>query len=242
MVKIDKFISLIDKEIIVSCQAVGDEALNDVNAITLMAKAVIEGGAKVLRLSQADHIKSIKKITNYPVIGLIKQVYPDSEVFISPTLKEIKTLLDLEVDCIALDATLRKRPNGEKLEDLVNYIRINSPSTLIMADCSNLEDVINANSLSFDFIGTTLRGYTNETKGHSNIENDYQFIKDCLKHINKPLIAEGGFWEHDDIFNVLNLGALAVVVGSAITRPKDITQRYLNQLKLRKEKNEHSKN
>lgn len=234
MITKKEFTNLINKKIIVSCQAVDKEPLNDVKAITLMAKSVIEGGATVLRLSQEEHIKSIQQITKFPIIGLIKKKYEDSDVFITPTLIEVDQLLKLNVDCIALDATLRKRPNNESLSNLISYIRAKSPQTLIMADCSNIEDVLNANKTDFDFIGTTLRGYTQETKGLSNLENDYQFIKECLLKINKPLIAEGGFWEHDDIFNVLELGALAVVVGSAITRPKDITIRYLNQLEIRK--------
>ena len=235
-----QFINLINQQIIVSCQAVDQEPLNDVRAITLVARSVLEGGAQVLRLSQVEHIRAIQAISPYPVIGLIKKYYPDSEVFITATKTEVQQLLDLGVDCIALDATLRKRPHNEQLSDLVNFIRKTSPQTLIMADCASLADVIQANELDFDFIGTTLRGYTAETKGMSNIENDYQFLKDCLEHINKPLIAEGGFWEHDDIFNALQLGALAVVVGSAITRPKDITQRYFKQLQRRKDCHEAS--
>lgn len=233
MVQKNKFLQITKNKIIVSCQAVDQEPLNNVEAITLVAKSVIEGGAQVLRLSQKDHIRSIQKITKFPIIGLIKQKYQGFEVFITPTKKEIDDLLELKVDCIALDATLRKRPNNETLEELIQYIREKSSETLLMADCSNIDDVINANRLGFDLISTTLRGYTKDTAGRSNIENNYSFIKECLTKINVPLIAEGGFWEHDDIFNVLKLGAHSVVVGSAITRPKDITIRYFNELEKR---------
>ena len=234
MTKKEYFLDITKNEIIVSCQAVDKEPLNNVLAISLVAKSVIEGGAKVLRLSQYEHISEIKKLTKYPIIGLIKKKYNDSEIFITPTKKEIDQLLELEVDCIALDATLRKRPNNEKLEDLVSYIRNKSPETLIMADCSNVDDVVSADKLNFDLIGTTLRGYTEDTKNKSNIENNYEFIKKCLSKINTPLIAEGGFWEVEDIYNVIKLGAHAVVVGSAITRPKDITQRFMKKLEERK--------
>lgn len=230
MNKKEKFLELTKNKIIVSCQAVDKEPLNNIEAITLMAKSVIEGGAEVLRLSQKDHIASIKRITKDPIIGLIKKKYDDSEVFITPTKKEIDDLLELGVDCIAIDATLRKRPNDESLEELVKYIKRKSKETLIMADCSKIEDIKNADKLDFDIIGTTLRGYTKDTLNRSNIENDYEFIKECLKTTKKPLIAEGGFWEHKDIYNVIKLGAHAVVVGSAITRPKDITIRYFNKL------------
>lgn len=229
------FLEIIKNQIIVSCQAVDDEPLNDIRAISLMAKAVIEGGATVLRLSQEEHIKEIKKLTKFPIIGLIKQKYLGSEVYITPTKKEIDTLINLDISCIALDATSRKRPNDETFEELVRYIRKKSPKTLIMADCSNIDDVINAEKNGVDVIGTTLRGYTEDTKGRTNIENNFSFIRECLEKVKTPIIAEGGFWEHEDIYNVLKVGAHSIVVGSAITRPKDITHRYLTKLKERME-------
>ena len=142
-----------------------------------MAKAVIEGGASILRLSQYDHIKSIiKNFPNIITIGLIKQKYCNSDVYITPTIKEVKKLLKLGVACIALDGTLRKRPK-EDLIDLIRYIRKKNNNILIMLDCSSEDDVLNANKLDIDLIGTTLRGYTKETLGKSNIENNYEFIR-----------------------------------------------------------------
>ncbi|MGL5438675.1 MAG: N-acetylmannosamine-6-phosphate 2-epimerase [Metamycoplasmataceae bacterium] len=223
------FLDLIKNQLIVSCQAVDNEPLNDIKAITLVAQSVIEGGAKALRLSQVDHIKSIMQITDLPIIGLIKKKYDDSEVFITPTLLEVSQLVELGIKCIALDATSRKRPK-ESLEEIIKVIKTKYKDVLIMADCATLEDVKNAQALGFDLIGTTLRGYTQETKNLSNIENDYKFIKDCLKHSNKPIIAEGGIWEPYQVKDLLKLGCFAVVVGSAITRPKEITKKFLNNI------------
>ncbi|MGL4183962.1 MAG: N-acetylmannosamine-6-phosphate 2-epimerase [Metamycoplasmataceae bacterium] len=223
------FLDLIKNQLIISCQAVDDEPLNDIKAITLVAKSVIEGGAKVLRLSQVDHIRSIMQITDLPIIGLIKKKYEDSDVFITATLLEVNQLVELGIKCIALDATNRKRPK-ESLEEIVKVIKTKYKDVLIMADCATLEDVKNAQELGFDLIGTTLRGYTKETKNLSNIENDYQFIKDCLKYSNTPIIAEGGIWEPYQVKDLLKLGCFAVVVGSAITRPKEITKKFLNNI------------
>ncbi|MDE7434148.1 MAG: putative N-acetylmannosamine-6-phosphate 2-epimerase, partial [Mycoplasmoidaceae bacterium] len=176
-----EFFNHINKSLIVSCQAVDNEPLNNKTAITLMAKACIEGGAKTLRLSQVKHIKAIKKFIkknnlNVPVIGIIKKRYPGSEVFITPTLGEVKQLLKLHVNVIALDATVRQRPN-ESLEEIVKFIRTNYPDQLIMADCADEQDVLYADKLGFDIIGTTLRGYTQTTKGLNNIDNNFAFIK-----------------------------------------------------------------
>lgn len=226
----DVILRKIKNNLIVSCQAVGEEALNNDIAITLMAKACLEGGAKILRLSQYSHIKSIKSISGKtPIIGLIKSNYQNSEVFITPSIKEVDLLLSLNVDCIAIDATDRKRPN-ETLEVIFKYCREKSPNTLLMADCATIDDVKNADKLGFDLIGTTLRGYTKETFGKSNIDNNYSFIKECLSSIKTPLIAEGGIWEPHQVKDLLDLGCFAVVVGSAITRPKEITKYFLKAL------------
>ncbi|MGL4647560.1 MAG: N-acetylmannosamine-6-phosphate 2-epimerase [Mycoplasmoidaceae bacterium] len=219
-------INIFKDKLIISCQAFDDEPFNDVHGITLMAKAVLEGGATCLRLAQKDHIAAIKKITDVPMMGLIKADYEGSEVFITPTLKEVKELLDLKITCIALDATNRKRPK-ETLEEIVAYIRTNSPQTLLMADCGSINDVIRANQLGFDCLGTTLVGRTKESLGLNNIDHHYQFIKDCLANSKIPVIAEGGIWSIKEVNDLFNLGVFAVVVGSVITRPKEITKRWL---------------
>lgn len=228
MKKDNDFIKKIKKTIIVSCQAVDNEPLNNPFIMSKMALACTLGGAKVLRVSQKKHIKAIKKEVNNELIGLIKKHYDNSEVVITPTLKEIKELLKLNVKVIALDATLRKRP-AETLEQIVNYIKANYPHQLIMADCSTLEDIKNAEILGFDFIGTTLRGYTKETLNTSNKENNFEFIKQASMIVKKSkLIVEGGIWttkEANFALNIKNVHAL--VIGSAITRPKEITNYFL---------------
>ncbi len=221
------------KTLIVSCQAVDKEPLNDTKAITLMAKACIQGGATSLCLSQVPHIKSIKNFINknklnVPIIGIIKKKYKGSEVFITPTIKEVKQLLLLKPEVIALDATLRKRPK-ESLEEIVKFIRAKNPRQIIMADCSCKEDVLNADKLGFDIIGTTLRGYTKNTLGKNNIQNNFEFIKWCTKHVKAKVILEGGIWDPQTASDALEKTNIhAVVVGSAITRPLEIVKKYLS--------------
>ncbi|MGL5640527.1 MAG: N-acetylmannosamine-6-phosphate 2-epimerase [Mycoplasmoidaceae bacterium] len=215
--------------LIVSCQAFDDEPLNDTNAIGLMAKSVVQGGAKALRLCQKDHIKQIMTITDLPMMCLIKADYDNSEVFITPTFKEVDDLIEIGARCIATDATSRKRPN-QSLEEIVNYIRSKDKDILIMADCATIEDVKRADQLGFDLIGTTLTGNTKESKGLNIISNNYQFIRDCLNATNKPIIAEGGIWEPYEVKDLLDLGCYGVVVGSAITRPRKITEKFMKYL------------
>lgn len=146
--------------LIVSCQAVKGEPLYGLHMMGHFARAAVLGGASGIRANYVDDINEITAQVDVPVIGIIKAVYPDSEIYITPTLKEVKALLTTKCSVIALDATNRTRPNGEKLEDLIKYIRENAPQVEIMADCSNYEEAKRADELGFDYIGTTLRGYT----------------------------------------------------------------------------------
>ena len=203
--------------LIISCQAVKGEPLYGYNIMHLMAKAAKEGGADGIRCNYVSDINSIKAEVDLPTIGIIKAEYPDSEVYITPTLKEVKALLsETDTEVVALDATRRSRPNGEKLEDLVRYIRANKPQVEIMADIADMEDAKYADSLGFDYIGCTLRSYTAATKGIAI--PDYAFIA----HV----IAEGGIWEVGQLQKVWEAKPYAVVIGSAVTRPRDITARF----------------
>ncbi len=167
-------------------------------------------------------------ICMYPV-GLIKRSYPNSEVYITPTKKEVDELLKLKVECIALDATTRLRPK-QGLQTIINYIRTISPETIIMGDCATYEDVLCCNQLGLDLIGTTLRGYTVESRGMNNLQDNYAFIQWCVANSTCPVIAEGGIWEPSQVKEIMQLGVKAVVVGSAITRPKEITKRFMRIL------------
>lgn len=211
--------------LIISCQAVEGEPLYGYNIMHLMAKAAKAGGADAIRCNYVSDINSIKEEVHMPTIGIIKAMYPDSDVYITPTMKEVKALLEeTDTEVVALDATLRDRPNGEKLEDLVAYIRKAKPSVEIMADISNLEEAKWADSLGFDYIGCTLRSYTASTKGA--VIPDYDFIKTLTETCKAKIIAEGGIWEVAQLKKVWESNPYAVVIGSAVTRPKDITARF----------------
>lgn len=211
--------------LIISCQAVKGEPLYGYNIMHLMAKSAKEGGADGIRCNYVSDINSIKREVDLPTIGIIKAVYPNSDVYITPTLKEVKALLEeTDTEIVALDATLRARPNGEKLEDLVAYIREHKPQVEIMADISNMEEAQWADSLGFDYIGCTMRSYTESTKGI--VIPDYNFIAEMVNTLHAKIIAEGGIWETEQLKKVWEVKPYAVVIGSAVTRPKDITARF----------------
>ncbi|UVD81872.1 N-acetylmannosamine-6-phosphate 2-epimerase [Mycoplasma iguanae] len=219
---------------IVSCQALENEPMFGPGIVLKMAQAVIQGGAEGLRTSQLDNVKDIMSANfNVPVISLIKKKYENSGVFITPTLDEVKQLMAAGATIIATDATLRQRPK-ESLEEIVTWFKKHrNEKQFLMADCSNEEDVLNAIKLDFDYIGTTLRGYTQETKSLSNIDDDMKFLKWAKKQTtksNKLLIAEGGFDTPQLAKKALKI-ADVVVVGSAITRPQFITKLFVDEIK-----------
>ena len=211
-------------KLIVSCQALKEEPLYSSYIMGRMAYAAMLGGASGIRANTVEDIVEIKKTVNLPVIGIIKQVYDGYDVFITPTMKEVDALVSCGCEIIALDATKRPRPDGLTLDESFQAVREKYPDQLFMADCSTFEEGMHAAELGFDFIGTTLSGYTEYTKGTEL--PDAPLIKELSEKSGKPVIAEGGIWCPEDLEKALSAGAYAAVVGTAITRPMDITKHF----------------
>lgn len=221
---------MLPQGLIVSCQALPEEPLHSSFIMSKMALAAYQGGAVGIRANSIEDIVAIRKEINLPVIGIVKRDYANSSVFITATSKEVNELIESGCEVIALDATKQKRPK-ESLEELVKYIREKAPGIEIMADISTIEEAIYADQLGFDYIGTTLRGYTSYTKGHILYENDFEFLKEVLNQVNTKVIAEGNVITPDMYKKVSELGVHCTVVGGAITRPKQITERFVEAVK-----------
>lgn len=221
---------MFEKGLIVSCQALEDEPLHSPYIMSRMAVAAKEGGAIGIRANSLIDIVAIKKVVDLPIIGIIKKDYEESNIYITPSLKEIDELSESGCEIIAMDASLDIRPNNCTLLDCVDHVRNNYPHIQIMADCSTLEEAKNADKLGFDYIGTTLVGYTEQSLGVDISNNDFELIREILNHVTKPVIAEGNIDTPDKAKRVLELGCKAVVVGSIITRPQIITRRFVERI------------
>jgi N-acylglucosamine-6-phosphate 2-epimerase len=217
-------------KLIVSCQALPDEPLHSPVIMGRMALAAQEGGAGGIRANTKEDIKEIKRVVGLPIIGIVKRNYPDSKVYITPTLNEVEELVEAGVEIIAMDATRELRPGNITLEDFFNMAKAKYPLQKFMADCSTLEEAIAADELGFDFVGTTLVGYTSYTDGTQIEAEDFSLIKQILCLVKKPLIAEGNINTPEKARRVLELGCHSVVVGSAITRPQWITKKYTEEI------------
>ena len=214
--------------LIVSCQALEDEPLHSSFIMSRMAYAAVLGGAVGIRANSVADIAEMRKLVDVPMIGIIKAVYGGSDVYITPTMAEVDALTVTGVEIIATDATNRPRPGGETLESFFARARARYPHQLFMADCSTVEEGLHAAQLGFDLVGTTLSGYTAYTKGRSL--PDYAMMAELVRHAGVPVIAEGGIWSPEELRKALDTGATAAVVGTAITRTRELTRHYVSRI------------
>lgn len=216
----------LEKQIIISVQAMPNEPLYKEEVLMAMMESVVDGGAKGLRLAGKRDVKNAKRLFNIPIIGLTKpDKLPDNWkeiVYITPTLKEVDELIEANADIIATDATQRPRPK-ESLEEVIKYIK--SYNKLAMADISTFEEGIKARELGFDIISTTLSGYTQNSR--QDLKGpDFELLEQLTKELDCPIILEGRIWEPNEVDKAFELGAYSVVIGSAVTRPQLITKRF----------------
>lgn len=226
----NKKVESIKGKLVVSCQALPHEPLHSSFIMGRMAVAAKEGGARGIRANTKEDIAEIKSLVDLPVIGIVKRDYEDSAVYITPTIKEVEELMEVKPEIIALDATGALRPGGKTLKDFFEEVKKAYPDQLFMADCSTVEEALYADELGFDFIGTTMVGYTPQSKELKIETNDFEIIREILQKVKHPVIAEGNINTPEKVKRVIELGCYSVVVGSIITRPQLITKAFAEVL------------
>ncbi len=222
----DSKIENLKGKLIVSCQALPDEPLHSSFIMGRMALAAKQGGAAGIRANTKEDIAEIRKNVDLPIIGIVKRDYENCEVYITPTMKEVDELMEVKPEIIALDATGRLRPNGVTLDDFFKEVKEKYPNQLFMADCSTVDEALHADELGFDFIGTTMVGYTKESENDKIEANDFEILRKIVAKAKHRVIAEGNVDTPEKLKRVLELGAYSAVVGSIITRPQLITKRF----------------
>lgn len=217
--------------IIVSCQALKGEPLyrEEGGVMPLMAEAARRAGAVGIRANGIRDIEEIMERIALPVIGIIKRNYGKGEAYITPTMAEADQLAKTGCDIIAIDFTRQSHPGGLGAGEFFRQVRLKYPDQLLMADCSSLEDAMAASKEGADFVSTTLNGYV---KGDVQLDGpNFELAEQIVKQVPVPLIAEGRIHTPEQARAMLELGALSVVVGGAITRPMEIARRFVDEAK-----------
>lgn len=214
--------------LIVSCQALEDEPLYGSAHMAAMARAAEMGGAIGIRANSPQDIAAIKQAVSIPIIGLNKVGSPNSEVEITPTLEAAEAIARAGADAIALDATARRRPAQKSADMLIREVK----STLqlpVVADIATFEEAMAAADAGADAIATTLAGYTPYSS--MTARPDLELLERLVTRIKIPVLAEGRYTSPEEAVQALELGAYAVVVGTAITRPQLITARFVERIR-----------
>jgi N-acylglucosamine-6-phosphate 2-epimerase len=191
-----------------------------------MARAAQAGGAGAIRANGAVDVAAIRAVTDLPIIGLNKLGDRDG-VFITPTFESAIGIVEAGADPIALDGTLRPRPDGGQLRGQISRIH-DELGVPVLADVDSVEAGIAARADGADLIATTLSGYTS---GYTNVSGpDVELVRQLAAELDCPVIAEGRIRTPEDVRAVCEAGAYAVVVGGAITNPMDITARLVHAI------------
>ena len=223
---------LIRGTVIVSCQATPGEPLyvKEQSVMPLMARAAKQAGAKMIRTSSARDIAGIKEETGLPVIGLIKREYPGYTGRITMTMREVDECMDALADIVSIDCTDCARGDGLTPAQFLQKVREKYPNIIIMADCATYDEAIAAYKAGADLVGTTMNGYTPQTKDQTGDPN-FALVEQLARDLPCPVIAEGRIHTPEQARKMLELGAWAVVVGGAITRPLEIAARFMAAVK-----------
>ncbi len=215
--------------LIVSCQARPDNPLHGPTFMAAMAKAAAAGGAAGLRMNGPDDIRAARAVTDLPIIGIFKRRYPSALIEITPTFAEAAEVAAAGAAIIALDATSRARPDGSTVTALI--ARIHGELGLpVLADVAGIDDGVAAESAGADAVATTLSGYIDPAVPPPD-EPDLNLVAALAGRLRVPVIAEGRIKSPAQARAALDHGAFAVVVGTAITNPLEITRGFARALR-----------
>ena len=214
------------RQVIVSCQAPEGSPLRSPAIMAAVAEAAVAGGAAAIRANGAADIRAIRNRSSIPIIGLLKRQGPSGAIWITPTLHDAQSIAEAGADVIAVDATLRHREFGSDAPDLIAQIRRELGMT-VLADVDNLEAAQAAQDAGADAVATTLAGYTTARSRTNGTAPDVHLVATVAAGVSIPVIAEGRYQSARDVLDAFEAGAHAVVVGTAITDPMELTRRIV---------------
>ncbi len=210
--------------LIVSCQAEVGEPLYGSSHMAAMAVAAAQSGAVGIRANYPQDIAAIRKVVKLPIIGIYKIDIPGYAVRVTPSLESAIAVARAGADIIAIDCTFRPHPDGLSRKEHIRLIHAQTYCP-VMADISTYEEGLEAQEVGADLVATTLSGYASDTPPPE--APDFELLHRLVSDLSVPVVAEGRIAIPEQAAEAIHLGAFAVVVGSAITRPAWITARFV---------------
>jgi putative N-acetylmannosamine-6-phosphate epimerase len=228
-----EILSTVRRGLIVSCQAEEGDPFHRPEYVALFARAAEMGGAAAIRAREPENVSAIRRAVRLPIIGLTKSAYPDGSVLITATRADVEALIEAGADMVAVDATHRRRPHGVSGTDFVAQLRTAFPSLFIVADVSTLAEGLDAAGAGASAVATTLAGYTPQTAPSRSAGPQWKLLRDLVAASPVPVIMEGRIANPGQARRALGFGAFAVVVGTAITRPRLVVGNYVRVMRGR---------
>ena len=214
--------------LIVSCQANEGNPMYGPYFMGAFAAAAEMGGAVGFRANGPADVSAIRKITQRPIIGIYKQreTWP---VYITPTLQAARDVVTAGANIVALDATHQARKGGLSPEALIDQIK-RELGCLVMADIDTLDEGLMAAAAGADIVATTMSGYTHRTRHVSHHGPDLILLRELAQRTATPVICEGRVHTPEQLAAAFEAGAFAVVVGTAITNPTEVTKKFIRSI------------
>lgn len=212
--------------LIVSCQALPDEALHGPHHMAAMARAAVAGGAVAIRANGPADVAAIRAAVDVPVIGLEKDDSGRHPVRITPTVAHAVRVAAAGADVIALDATA-DAGSEQHLRRLIADVHA-ATGRPVLADVSTVDEARAAVRAGADLVATTLSGYTDRSPASDG--PDLELVAACAAAVDVPVVAEGRYRTGQEVAAAVAGGAWAVVVGGAVTRPAEIAARLVAAL------------
>lgn len=203
------------KGLLVSCMAVENEVLHGPVLQAGMALCAEQGGAVGLKASGKEDVAIVSRVVRIPVMGMQPETAPDGKRWITPTFAAAKGLVDAGAAVLALSA-LGNRTYGDPIDVLIRRIH-DELKTPVMVDVSSVEEARAVEGLGADLIRPAYR----------QPAPDFTLLGSVAQAVDAPVVAEGGYWVPEEVVKAFELGAYCAVVGTAITRPADITKRWV---------------
>ncbi len=218
--------SLQECPLVASVQGSPGSPVEHPDTLLSLARASLDQGVRILRLEGPANVRHLRDATGVPCMGLFKRWYDGFDVYVTPTMREVEALLETGCEMVALDCTVRPRPEGAKLPDLIAAIR--AAGRLVMADCDDAESVRYAMDSGADFVSMTLAGYT--ASRPMTVGPDLDVLREAIRATDAPVLAEGRYQTPAQAQAALRIGASGVVIGGALNDPVKQTRWFMKAM------------